>query len=109
MPVASKVYTKKLELPGYPDDDKAYVTIVTNPKAEVWEGVDTQDNLGSLYLVLSRIITDWNFTDDAQHPLPINPETVKSVLSPFNVSLIMDNLGFSGLTDSKKTANSPPV
>src|SRR6266487_4173282 len=102
MPVAGKVFTKKLELPGYPDDDKAYVTIITNPRAEVWDTVDTTDPTSTTYLVLSRIIDDWNFTDDTGKFLPVTPDTVKSTLSILDIGYIMENLGLSGLTDPKK-------
>lgn len=104
MPVLGKKYTKKLELPGYPEDDKAYVTIVTNPKAEVWENIDTGDAMTSQYLVLSRIIVEWNFVDELGQPQPITPETVKSALSILDVALIQEHLGISGLADSKKNS-----
>jgi len=104
MPVAGRTFTKKLELPGYPEDDKAYVTITTNPKAEVWEGVDSTNPTTSQFLVISRIITDWNFTDEAGQPLPITPETVKSTLAMLDINLIMETLGIGGLSSAKKNS-----
>lgn len=95
MPVLGKKYQKTIQLAGYPEDDPATVTIVTNPTTEAWEGTDTVSKEESSNLVLSRIITAWNFTDEAGQPLPINPENVKGALSTINLTQVYEALGFT--------------
>src|SRR3954471_24464573 len=98
MPVLGKQCLKRLELPGYPDDDKAFVTIVTNPKAEVWEGMDTTDNMSAMFLILSRVIVEWNFTDETGQVALVTPETVRKALSATDLTLIQEEMGIGGLS-----------
>jgi hypothetical protein len=58
--------------------------ITTNPKADLWLGTEDVDKIQRNALVMSRVILEWNFTDEAGVPLPITPETVQSTLSMFD-------------------------
>jgi hypothetical protein len=87
MPVAGKVYTKKILLNAYPKEENAYVTIISNPKGDVWANLGAEDEK-STYVVFERIIKEWNFTDEAGAPLPITAENVEKTLSVFDINQI---------------------
>src|SRR5689334_12586674 len=95
MPVVGKKYKQTINLAGYPPEEPATITIITNPTSETWEGADTVDKEDASNLVLSRIITDWNFTDETGTTLPITPENVKSALSTINLTQVYEALGFT--------------
>ncbi len=101
MPVAGRIYTKKINLDGY--DEEAWVEIITNPKADLWVGLDNLETQERNVALVSRVMHNWNFTDPAGAPLPITPETVKNTLSLFDLIKIEQAIGdLSGLSDSKK-------
>src|SRR5947208_3644609 len=95
MPVLGKKYLKTIQLAGYPDDDPATVTLITNPTTDAWENTDTVAKEEASNLVLSRIITDWNFTDESGAKLPITPENIKNALSTINLTQVYEALGFT--------------
>jgi hypothetical protein len=54
------------------------------------------------YHMLSKIITEWNFTDKDKNVLEITAENVKLALSIFDLDAIHKVLGISTLNDSQK-------
>lgn len=105
MPVAGKLFYRKLKLPGYPEEDPAYVTICTNPKAGILEGLDgIEDKQKRAMIMISKMITEWNFTDDAGQVLPITPENCEKSLSLMDIDAIESELNLrpNTLPDAKK-------
>jgi hypothetical protein len=90
MPVAGKIYTKRVDLTNYPEE--AYVVLRTNPKVSDWEGFDTDNVKESQYEILARLMTEWNFTDEQGTVLPISAENIKNALSVFDITLISEQI-----------------
>lgn len=103
MPVAGQVYTKKVILPNYPEE--AYVEVQTNPKVELWEKMDLTDKSQATYVLLSNLITDWNFTDSEGNKLAVTVENIRLALSIFDMAEITKNFSLpAGLDDAKKNS-----
>lgn len=87
MPVAGQEYTKKLILPNYPDE--AFLVLVINPKADVWEKLNMAEDKKDVAIAFySTVIKEWNFTDAAGKILDITPENVKLALSAIDMAFI---------------------
>jgi hypothetical protein len=103
MPVIGRDYTKKVILDGYPDE--AFVEVLTNPKADLFLGLDDLEGSEKSIAVVSRIVRGWNFTEESGQIAPITPETIKSTLSVFDLIKIESEIGaISGLPDAKKNS-----
>jgi hypothetical protein len=94
MPKLGQKFTKKVMLPGYPENDPAWVEVLTNPAADLWDGLDESDAKSASFQVMSKIIVDWNFQDDAGGKAPITLETVKK-LSVFDMDAINKAVGIT--------------
>lgn len=105
MPVAGKKITKQIDLKAYPADDPGFVVLWLNPTADVWEDLP-EDSKQASNVVLSKMILEWNFTDEAGKILDITPDNVKKSLSVPDMDQINQALGItnSSLPDSKKNS-----
>lgn len=111
MPVAGKEYTKRIDLLDYPEEEQAYVVVISNPRAELWDGLDSNDNLQSRFELLSKLIKEWNFTDDEGNVLEITPENVRKSLSAIDLKIIIGTV-ISPATlsqEKKRTPSQTPV
>lgn len=101
MPTIGKEVFKEVKLVT----EGAVVTLLTNPKSDLWEEMANQrtEKNGSA-LMLSKLITKWNFTEEDGTPSEITAENVQRALSAFDITAIMDALGLEEfiLSDAKK-------
>lgn len=117
MPQLSQATTTRLYLPSTEnDEDKAYVDVKSKlVLGDIAEINDAESDIDKAIALLTTLVKDWNFTDEAGAVLPITRDNINKLdvadftfLSTWaNEHLDMGNKGVSN--EEKKTLSSPSI
>ena len=101
----------KVDLPGFPKNDPAWVRMKKEASPKVFMDIEEMklNNVNSgntrvTFLLLSDLIQEWNLTDDHGDSAPINVESVGSLPMQSLVKLqeVIDFKKITGLSQAKK-------